>query len=207
MSFDESELNGSLPLEAGHSTKLSVKIDTSIPPSLKMVLDDRAADSPDDGNFFPRFIQPIADSPDAGEQVKPPHPERNKTLSINKKPPWSPQRRTNNRKKRSNTTDDVVDSDRRGSFWRSSSANVTRYGSPQLESRLSTSSSIDSLTLDTESQHNLPVYKLASAEFELEYTSNPGSTEGYYRKSKICITIRVLPTFHFSNFDILPCPG
>ena len=219
MSFDEDELQNSLPLGAGQSTKLSVKAHASMPASFKIVWEDRGVNSPDGGNFFPRFIQPIADSPDLGEHANPPSPS-NKPRTL----PGGVRRPTRRMfglhrgressdsqirgRRRPNTTDDVLDI--RIQPTRASSANVTRHGgSPQLENRLSiisNSSSMDSLALEGDSQpQTLPVYKLASAEFELEYTGGPGADQGYYRKTKLCITTRVLPTFHFSQFDVMPC--
>ena len=219
MSFKEDDLHNSLPLGAGQSTKLSVKAHASMPANFKIVLEDRGGNSPDGGNFFPRFIQPIADSPDLGEHSKPSSPsDRQRTLpgAVRKpaKKMFSLHRGRESSdsqirgRRRPNTTDDVLDV--RTQPTRASSANITRYGgSPQLDHRLSiisNSSSMDSLALEGEGHpHTLPVYKLASAEFELEYTGGPGADQGYYRKAKLCITTRVLPTFHFSQFDIMPC--
>lgn len=219
MSFDEDELQNSLPLGAGQSTKLSVKAHASMPPNFKMVLEDRGVNSPDGGNFFPGFIQPIADSPDLGEPAKSSSPsDKQRTLPGAVRKPTKKMfnlhrgRESSDSqirgKRRPNTTDDVLDI--RTQPKRATSANITRYGgSPQLENRLSiisNSSSMDSLALEGESQpQTLPVYKLASAEFELEYTGGPGADQGYYRKAKLGITTRVLPTFHFSQFDVMPC--
>ena len=222
MSFDEDELQSSLPLEAGQSTKLLVKVNGSMPAKYKIVLEDRRFDSPDGGSYFPRFIQPIADSPDLGDPTK--SSASSKCNDKSKSLPGAPKKGPKSSRfsiyrgkessdgqikvkndylkvrinKRPNTTDDV--DVRRKS---------THYSSPQLENRLSmisNSSSFDSLALEAESQPQpLPVYKLASAEFELEYTGGPAADEGYYRKTKLCITTRVLPVFHFSQFDVMPC--
>ena len=216
MSFDEDELQNSLPLGVGQSSKLSVKANASMPANLKMVLEERRVNSPDGGNFFPRFIQPIADSPDIGEHAKSSssskYDDKSRSLPGGTRKPTKKMfglhrgRESSDSqlkgKRRPNTTEDVQSR-------RATSANVTRYGSPQLENRLSmvsNSSSMDSLALEAENQpQTLPVYKLASAEFELEYTGGPGADQGYYRKAKLCITTRVLPTFHFSQFDVMPC--
>lgn len=222
MSFDEGELHSSLPLENGQSARLTVKVDASIPADLKIVLEERRVNSPDGGNFFPRFIQQIADCPDSVDNSKPPvsstHDSKTATSLPRKSTAKSPKmfsglrlRETSDsqlKKKKPNTTDDV-DLLRKSPARRATST-ITRYGSPQSEnlrfSIISNSSSIDSLTLESDNQpQTLPVYKLASAEFELEYMGGPGADEGYYRKTKLCITIRVLPTFHFSQFDVLPC--
>ena len=224
MSFDEGELQSSLPLEAGQSTKLSVKMTASMPAKFKIVLEDRRVDSPDGGSYFPRFIQPIADSPDLGDTAK--SSASSKCDDKSKSLLGTPKKGTKSSRlfslhrgressdsqikgkndylkvktnKRANTTDDVVEIRRKS----------IHLGSPQLENRLSiisNSSSFDSLALEAESQpQTLPVYKLASAEFELEYTGGPAADEGYYRKTKLCITTRVLPVFHFSQFDVMPC--
>ena len=214
MSFDEGELHSSLPLQAGQLAKLTVKVDASIPANLKIVLEERRVNSPDGGNFFPRFIQQIADCPDPADNPKPStsfsHDGRH-TRSLPKKPTTKSPKifgrtiHASDRKNKSNTTEDV------DLYGRSPGRRATsRYGSPQAEnlrfSVISNSSSIDSLTPEADGQpQTLPVYKLASAEFELEYMGGPGADEGYYRKTKLCITVRVLPTFHFSHFDILPC--
>lgn len=210
MSFDESELHRSLPLEAGQSAKLSVEVNTYMSANLKIVLEGKPVNSTDDGNLFPRYIQPIADSPDLGDHLKPnPSNDKSRNLSRRTARPirlFNLQHRDSSDipsrgNRRPNTTDDVDDN-------RTQARRSTRYGSPQLENRfsvLSNSSSVDSLALEGEGHSQpLPVYKLASAEFELEYTGGPGANEGYYRKTKLCITMRVLPSFHFSHFDILP---
>ena len=224
MSFDEDELQNSLPLEAGQSAILSVKANASMPANFKIVLEERRINSPDGGNFFPRFILPIADSPDLGEHPKSSAPSKSddKSRSLpggvrrpTKKIFGLSRRESSDSqikgKKRPNTTDDVDVKghlDVKGHSKRATSAHVTHY-SPQLENRLSmisNSSSMDSLGLEAENQpQTLPVYKVASAEFELEYTGGPGADQGYYRKAKLCITTRVLPTFHFSQFDVMPC--
>ena len=193
-----------------------------MPANFKIVLEEGRVNSPDSGNFFPRFIQPIADSPDSGDDTKISSSSKNydkpRTLpGATKKPTKSSkmfglrQRESSDGqlrggKKKPNTTEDVDLQKRAQNNRRAISAN-TRYGSPQSDNRLSiisNSSSMDSLPLEGDNQL-LPVYKLASAEFELEYTGGPGADEGYYRKSKLSITIRILPAFHFSHFDILPC--
>lgn len=226
MSFEEGELHSSLPLEAGQSAKLLVNVDASMPANLKIMLEEDRVNSPDGGNFFPRFIQPIADSHDVGDETKPPGPSKGddkiKSLpgAATKKPNKSPRMFTLRHrdqsdsqikgKKKPTTTDDVdLYFLKKIQARRATSASATRYGSPLSDHRLSMishSSSIDSLALAADNQSQvLPVYKLASAEFELEYTGGPGAGEGYYRKSKLSITIRVLPSFHFSHFDVLPC--
>ena len=225
MSFDEGELHSSLPLEAGQAAKLSVKVDASMLASFKVVVEEGRVNSPDGGNFFPGLIQPIADSPDMGDNTKSSssfkYDEKTKTLpGTSRKTAKSPRmfvlrpKDTSDSqlkpRKKPTTTDDVdLYFYKKAQARRAISANVTRYGSPQSDNRLSiisNSSSIDSLVLEADNQpQTLPVYKSASAEFELEYTGGPGATEGYYRKSKISITIRILPVFHFSQFDVLPC--
>lgn len=183
-----------------------------MPASLKTVLEERTVNSPDGGNFFPRFIQPIADSPDIGDHVKLPdnssrYNDKNRTLPAARKPGRA--RIGNFTLLRSRESSDTQNKTKRKANTTDDDDRKSHYSSPHMESRfdcMSASSSIDSLTVETENHllQTLPVYKLASAEFELEYTGGPGATDGYYRKTKLCITARVLPTFHFSHFDILP---
>lgn len=225
MSFDEGELYKSLPLEPNQAAKLLVNVDASMLASFKVVVEEGRVNSPDGGNFLPGLIQPIADSPDLGDTTKSSsstrYDEKTRTLpgasrrtaksprvfSSRHKDPSDSQLRV---KKKPNTTDDVdLYFLKKAQARKTTSANTTRYGSPQSDNRLSiisNSSSIDSLVLEADNQsQTLPVYKSASAEFELEYTGGPGAAEGYYRKSKLSITIRILPAFHFSHFDVLPC--
>ena len=224
MSFDEGELYKSLPMEPNQAAKLLVKVDASMLASFKVVVEEGRVNSPDGGNFLPGLIQPIADSPDLGDTTKSSsstrYDEKTRTLPASRRIAKSPRMFSSRQKdpsdsqlrakKKPNTTDDVdLYFLRKAQARKTTSANMTRYGSPQSDNRLSiisNSSSIDSLVLEADNQsQTLPVYKSASAEFELEYTGGPGAAEGYYRKSKLSITIRILPAFHFSHFDVLPC--